>query len=86
MSPLKKISIAMFVYSLVACGDSDLPEPDVTLPAQQQAMQQEKVTMKANPHTLQGMKNVMEDAKGVENMLQEHEDQRQKKINEMLQR
>jgi hypothetical protein len=88
MSLLKKICITMFVYSLVACGDSDQSAPDAVAPALQESMQQEQEikTMNVNSHTIQGMKGALDDARGVESMLQEQADERQKKIDEMLKR
>jgi hypothetical protein len=71
MNLLIKICIAVFVCSPVACGDSDLPESDAASPVQQV---KEVSTGKENLHTIQGMKKIMDDARGVEDLLQKHQE------------
>lgn len=88
MSLSKKICITMFVLSLVACGNSDQSASDAAAPELQESTQQEKElkAMNVNSHTIQGMKGAMDDARGVESMLQQNEEERRKKMDEMLKR
>jgi len=75
MNLLKKICIAVFIYPIVACGDSDTVAQVEQEPAQQV---KEVNTVKTSPHNIQGMKKVMDDARGIEDLLQKrHEDQRE---------
>ena len=75
MNLLKKICIAVFIYPIVACGDSDTAVQVEQEPAQQV---KEVSTVKTSPHNIQGMKKVMDDARGIEDLLQKrHEDQRE---------
>lgn len=75
MNLLKKICIAVFIYPIVACADSDTAAQVEQEPAQQA---KEVSTVKTGPHNIQGMKKVMDDARGIENLLQKrHEDQRE---------
>lgn len=85
MALLKKICIAVFVYSLVACSDSDPSGTDTAVQDHQETVQQEKETStgRASPHTIQGMKKVMDDARGVEDLLQKRHEEQRKEIDNL---
>jgi hypothetical protein len=80
MNLLKKICIAVFIYPVVACGDSDI----ATQVEQEPVLQEKEVnTVKTSPHNIQGMKKVMDDARGIEDLLQKRHEDQQKEINNL---
>jgi len=85
MDLLKNIYVVVFVYLLVACSDSDPSGTDTAAQEHQKAVQQEKETStgRASPHTIQGMKKVMDDARGVEELLQKRHEEQRKEIDNL---
>jgi hypothetical protein len=75
MKSFLKIPVLLMMGSLAACGDADTPIEDKSA-----ATVKPLVEQKASPHTVQGMKNTMDDARGVEDMLQEHADEQRRQI------
>ena len=80
MRTLKILSIAVFVYFLGACGDAESP---VTESTAAEVQENTLDTGKPNPHTVRGMKNAMDDAKGVEDLLQQRHDEQRKEIDSL---
>lgn len=75
MQQIFKMPVLLMLCSLVACSDTEsqaeIKAADaVTAPVKQ----------KASPHTVQGMKNTMDDARGVEDMLQKQADEQRRQI------
>jgi Asp/Glu/hydantoin racemase len=77
MSLLKKICVLVCACLLVACGESTPAESGASTQAPQV---KEASTAKASPHSIQGMKNVMDDARSVEALLQKNSEDKRKKI------
>ena len=73
--PILKLFVLWALCLLVACGNTDAPaeasEVEVAKPPAKQ---------KVSPHTIQGMKNVMDDARGVEEAMQRHADEQRREI------
>ena len=68
------IFIAAIVSLLFACGGTDEPATSTAAPASPDKAE------KSSPHSIGGMKKIMDDAKGVETMLQQNQDRRQKEM------
>jgi len=70
-----KIYLLGLVCLLAACGDAETPTEvsatKISKPATRQT---------SSPHTIQGMKNVMDDARGVEDMMQKRADEQRREI------
>lgn len=75
MKLLMKIYVVGLFCLLAACGDTDAPAETNTADAAKPSSNQA-----ASPHTIQGMKNTMDDARGVEDLLQKSADQQRREI------
>jgi hypothetical protein len=75
MKLLLKLFMLGLLCVLAACSDTDTSieesATEVITPSTNKT---------ASPHTIQSMKNTLEDARGVEDMLQEHADAQQREI------
>ncbi len=77
MKTLKILIITIVVFFLGACGGSEPPAPENTTSGTQE---KELNRAEPNPHTVRGMKKVMDDAKSVEDMLQQQHEEQRKEI------
>ncbi len=84
MQLLKKSGVIVLFSFLLACGNSE-PPASAQVSAENNAgtAGQTKKSHKpaASPHSIQGMKKVMDDARGVETLLQQGHDKRMQEMN-----
>jgi len=73
-----KISVFLIFCLLIACSDSD-PATEVKQTRAGGITKSANATT-ASPHSIQGMKKVMDDARNVEDMLQKNADEQRREI------